>query len=384
MNLLSDEAVEALPGLIAGFVLAAIVTLLVTPIVRRYATRLGVVDRPEARRVHKRIVARGGGIAIGFAFISMSALMLALNQIAGLHFVDEPAKVGLRQVAALLGGAALALGIGFLDDKYQLRARWQFLGQFALAGLAVALGMVVTLLNVPYASNGTFQLDDALAAVVTFIWIVGMINSMNFIDGLDGLSSGIALIAALTLGVISLGVGTNTIEPYVALYCFILAGALAGFLRWNFHPAKIFSGTSGIMFVGYTLAVLSILGAGKIAVALLVLGVPIIDTLWTVIRRIAAGRSPFAPDRGHIHHRLLDLGLSHRDTVLVIYGVCIVLAVMSLGLSGTGQLYAFLGLVVLFGLALFVIERLGGGAAAIEESLEASSYGNGDGDSSAG
>jgi UDP-GlcNAc:undecaprenyl-phosphate GlcNAc-1-phosphate transferase len=383
MNLLSDEAVEALPGLIAGFVLAAIVTLLVTPIVRRYATRLGVVDRPEARRVHKRIVARGGGIAIGFAFISVSALMLALNQIAGLHFVDE-SKVGLRQVAALLGGAALALGIGFLDDKYQLRARWQFLGQFALAGLAVALGMVVTLLNVPYASNGTFQLDDALAAVVTFIWIVGMINSMNFIDGLDGLSSGIALIAALTLGVISLGVGTNTIEPYVALYCFILAGALAGFLRWNFHPAKIFSGTSGIMFVGYTLAVLSILGAGKIAVALLVLGVPIIDTLWTVIRRIAAGRSPFAPDRGHIHHRLLDLGLSHRDTVLVIYGVCLVLAIMSLGLSGTGQLYAFLGLVVLFGLVLFVIERLGGGAAAIEESLEASTYGNGDGDSSAG
>jgi UDP-GlcNAc:undecaprenyl-phosphate GlcNAc-1-phosphate transferase len=297
--------------------------------------------------------------------------------------VDE-SKVGLRQVAALLGGAALALGIGFLDDKYQLRARWQFLGQFALAGLAVALGMVVTLLNVPYASNGTFQLDDALAAVVTFIWIVGMINSMNFIDGLDGLSSGIALIAALTLGVISLGVGTNTIEPYVALYCFILAGALAGFLRWNFHPAKIFSGTSGIMFVGYTLAVLSILGAGKIAVALLVLGVPIIDTLWTVIRRIAAGRSPFAPDRGHIHHRLLDLGLSHRDTVLVIYGVCLVLAIMSLGLSGTGQLYAFLGLVVLFGLVLFVIERLGGGAAAIEESLEASTYGNGDGDSSAG
>jgi UDP-GlcNAc:undecaprenyl-phosphate GlcNAc-1-phosphate transferase len=384
MNPLSNEAMEALPGLIAGFVLAAIVTLLATPIVRRYARRLGVVDHPEARRVHKRIVARGGGIAIGFAFISVSALMLALNQIAGLHFVDEPEKVGLRQVTALLGGAALALGIGFLDDKYQLRARWQFLGQFALAGLAVALGMVVTLLNVPFASNGTFQLDGALAVVVTFIWIVGMINSMNFIDGLDGLSSGIALIAALTLGVISLGVGTGKIEPYVALYCFILAGALAGFLRWNFHPAKIFSGTSGIMFVGYTLAVLSILGAGKIAVALLVLGVPIIDTLWTVIRRIAAGRSPFAPDRGHIHHRLLDLGLSHRDTVLVIYGVCIVLAVMSLGLSGTGQLYAFLGLVVLFGLALFVIERVGGGAAAIEESLEASSYGNGDGDSSAG
>jgi UDP-GlcNAc:undecaprenyl-phosphate GlcNAc-1-phosphate transferase len=211
-----------------------------------------------------------------------------------------------------------------------------------------------------------------IAAAVTVLWIVGMINSINFIDGLDGLSSGIALIAAVTLGTISLGLGTY--EPLVALFCFILAGALAGFLRWNFFPATIFSGTSGITFVGYALAVLSILGAGKIAVALLVLGVPILDTIWTVIRRLAAGRSPFAPDRGHIHHRLLDLGLSHRGTVLVIYGVCIVLAVMSLVLSVTGQMYAFLGLILLFGLALFGIERLGGGAEAIEESLDADSY----------
>jgi len=208
------------------------------------------------------------------------------------------------------------------------------------------------------------------------LWIVGMINSINFIDGLDGLSTGIALIAALTLGTISLGIGSN--EPFLALLCFVLAGALAGFLRWNFHPASIFSGTSGIMFVGYTLAVLSILGAGKIAVALLVLGVPIMDTFWIIVRRTAARRSPFAPDRSHIHHRLLDLGLSHRDTVLVIYGVCIVLAALSLVLSVRTQMYAFLGLVVLFGLALFLIERLGGGAGAIGESLDARSYGNGD------
>jgi len=149
------------------------------------------------------------------------------------------------------------------------------------------------------------------------------------IDGLDGLSTGIALIAAVTLGTISLGLGT-TAEPFVALFCFILAGALAGFLRWNFHPASIFSGTSGIMFVGYSLAVLSVLGAGKIAVALLVLGVPIMDTFWIIVRRMAARRSPFGADRGHIHHRLLDLGLSHRDTVLVIYGVCVLLAILSL------------------------------------------------------
>jgi UDP-GlcNAc:undecaprenyl-phosphate/decaprenyl-phosphate GlcNAc-1-phosphate transferase len=163
----------------------------------------------------------------------------------------------------------------------------------------------------------------------------------------------------LTLGVISLGVGTDEAEPYVALFCFVLAGALAGFLRWNFHPASIFAGTSGIMLVGYCLAVLSILGAAKVAVALLVMGVPIIDAFWIIVRRVAAGRSPFAPDRGHIHHRLLDLGLSHRASVMVIYGVCVLLAALSLGLPGTGQVYAFMGLVIVFGLALLLIERLG-------------------------
>jgi len=368
----SDAASEAIPALILGFVLAALLTLVTTPLVRRYARKLGMVDRPEARRVNKRVIARGGGIAIGFAFITVSLVMLGLNQIAGLHFIDE-SKVGLREAAALLGGAALAVGLGFLDDKYQLRARWQFLGQFVLAGLAVGLGMVVTLLNVPFAKGGSLQLDGVLASVITLIWIVGMINSMNFIDGLDGLSSGIALIAALTLGVISLGVGTGKVEPYVALFCFILAGALAGFLRWNFHPAKIFSGTSGIMCVGYVLAVLSILGAAKIAVALLVLGVPIMDTFWITIRRVATGHSPFAADRGHIHHRLLDLGLSHRGTVLTIYAVCGLLSLLSLVLSGTGQMYAFLGLVVLFGLMLFLIERLGG-SDSVEEGLDAGSY----------
>jgi len=240
----------------------------------------------------------------------------------------------------------------------------------------VGLGVVVATLNAPLASDeGVIRPEGLWAALLTFIWIVGMINSMNFIDGLDGLSTGSALIAALTLGVISLGVGTSPIEAYVALFCFILAGALAGFLRWNFHPAKIFSGTSGIMCVGYVLAILSILGAGKIAVALLVLGVPILDTIWITIRRTASGRSPFAPDRGHIHHRLLDLGLSHRDTVLVIYAVCIVLAGLSVVLSGTGQMYAFMGLVVLFGLALFLIERIGG-SDEVEENLDADSYGD--------
>jgi len=369
---LNPHATRALPALIVGFLAAAAITLAATPIVRRYARRFGMVDRPEARRVNTKAIARGGGVAILLGFVIVSSALLVANSVIGLHFVDRPQIVQRPQTLALLGGAVLAVGVGLLDDWFQLRARWQFIGQFVLAGVAVALGVAVTTINDPFSVDGTLVIPGALVVVATLIWIVGMINSMNFIDGLDGLSSGIALIAAVTLGVINLT--ANPVQPYVAMFCFVLAGALAGFLRWNFHPASIFAGTSGIMLVGYVLAVLSILGSAKIAVAALVLGVPIMDTFWIVIRRVASGRSPFAADRNHIHHRLLDLGLSHRGTVLLIYVVCVLLAVLSLVLSGRNQMYAFLGLVVLFGLALFFIERLGGGADAIEQSLDAGSY----------
>jgi UDP-GlcNAc:undecaprenyl-phosphate GlcNAc-1-phosphate transferase len=182
-----------------------------------------------------------------------------------------------------------------------------------------------------------------------------MINSLNFIDGLDGLSTGIAFIAAVTLGLLSL---TDQVkEPLVAILCFSLAGALLGFLRWNFHPAVIFQGSAGVMFMGYSLAVLAILGEAKVIVAVLVLAVPIIDTFWVIVRRLSSGRSPFSPDRGHIHHRLLDLGLSHRSTVLLIYAVCATLGLMSLFVSsGTGVL-AFVVALVAFGLVAFALRR---------------------------
>ena len=266
----------------------------------------------------------------------------------------------------MLVGGAVATILGVLDDTLQLRARWQLLGQVALAALAVVAGITVTFINNPF-GTGNITLVEPYAVGFTMVWIIGMINSINFIDGLDGLSSGIALIAAVTLGLISMTTATN--QPFIGVLCFALAGSLLGFLRWNFHPASIFIGTSGVMFVGYTLALLSILGSAKVAVALLVLGVPIIDTFWIIVRRLATGHSPFTPDRGHIHHRLLDLGLTHGQTVLVIYGICILLAVMSFVLSGTEQVYAFMGLAVAFGLGLFLLTRGESG-----DALEAESY----------
>jgi len=201
----------------------------------------------------------------------------------------------------------------------------------------------------------------------TTLWIVGMLNSANFIDGLDGLLAGIALIAATTLGVISL-VDPVSPQPLVAVLCALLAGSLLGFLPFNFHPARVFIGTAGVFAVGYALAVLSIMGTAKVAVALLVLGVPVIDTFWIIIRRVSQKRSPFDADRGHFHHRLLDLGLSHRGAVLMIYAICIALAALSLVLSGRGQISAFLIVVLAGGLALFVMTRRARGA------LDSSSY----------
>jgi UDP-GlcNAc:undecaprenyl-phosphate GlcNAc-1-phosphate transferase len=355
---------EVLPLLVAAFVAAALLALVLTPLVLRVAIRFDNVDQPGDRRINAAPVPRGGGVAVAVAFLLVAVVGILVNAQTGA--VPLPWSLKPEELVGLLAGGVVATLLGILDDTFQLRARWQLLGQLGLAALAVGAGITVTYLNNPL-GPGNIYLSEPYAIGFSMLWIVGMINSINFIDGLDGLSSGIALIAAVTLGLISLTTAIS--QPFIGILCFALAGSLLGFLRWNFHPASIFIGTSGVMFVGYTLAVLSILGAAKVAVALLVLGVPILDTFWIIIRRLGAGRSPFTPDRGHIHHRLLDLGLSHSKTVLVIYAICIALAVLSFVLSGTGPVYAFLGLAVGFGLVLFLLTRGEAGGA-----LEAETY----------
>jgi UDP-GlcNAc:undecaprenyl-phosphate/decaprenyl-phosphate GlcNAc-1-phosphate transferase len=339
--------------IVVVFVLAGLMALTLTPFVRRIVLRHEIVDRPEARRVNKVPVPRGGGLAVSAAFILVASLFLVVNQVTGLVLV--PASLGQTELGALLVGGVVAAGFGAMDDLLDLRARYQLLGQVVLAGATVALGISIDFITNPL--GGVFLFPALVGAGLTIFWIVGMINSINWIDGLDGLSSGVAFIAAVTLGIISLTTQVGGGQPLVAVLCFVLAGALLGFLRWNFHPATIFTGTSGVQFVGFTLAVLAILGTAKVAVAILVLGVPIIDTFWIIVRRISQGGSPFTPDRSHIHHRLLDLGLSHRQTVLAIYGICLALAILSMLLSGVTQLYAFLGIFVAFGLVLFLPTR---------------------------
>jgi UDP-GlcNAc:undecaprenyl-phosphate GlcNAc-1-phosphate transferase len=280
--------------------------LVLTPLVRRIADRFDVLDRPEARRVNTSPIPRGGGIAVAAAFVITSLGVIVADACFGIWpATDAPAA---REVVALVGGAALAALLGSLDDWFDLRARWQLAGQLVLAGSAVGLGITVTLIANPF-GPGFIHLGGIFEAGFTVLWVLGMINSINFIDGLDGLSSGVALIAALTLGTISLTTdrparrrapllrarrlapGIPALEPPSGL-------DLPGDQRRDVRSATSWRCSRSS-------------GAAKVAVALLVLGVPIIDTFWIIVRRVSEGRSPFSPDRGHIHHRLLDLGLSH-------------------------------------------------------------------------
>jgi UDP-GlcNAc:undecaprenyl-phosphate GlcNAc-1-phosphate transferase len=338
--------------IIGAFVASALVALVATPIVRGVVQRLRIIDHPDERRTHDAPLPRGGGISVAIAFMLVGGgLVLFGDSLPGMP--DHGSVSGLNLIG-LFGGAILATALGVIDDRYDLRARWQFLGQLVLAGVAAATGITVAFIGDPF-SDHILRFALPIGIAFTTVWVVGMINSLNFIDGLDGLSSGIALIAAITLGLLSLTEAVD--EPLVAILCFVVAGGLLGFLRWNFYPAVIFQGSAGVMFLGYVLAVLAILGSAKVVVALLVLAVPIIDSFWVIVRRVSTGRSPFSPDRGHIHHRLLDLGLSHRSTVLLIYLVCATLGLMSLLVSSATGVLAFVVALVGFGVVAFALRR---------------------------
>jgi len=342
-------------------------SFLLTPLAIRFAPRLGAIDVPDSeRRVHSSPIPRTGGLAVATSFVAVGVAGFVLSQVFDIALPGRPVRSA--EIAALMIGVAVGALIGYIDDRLQLRARWQFIGQFVLAGIALLGGIRIDRLPNPLGDGIPLvgEIGTIAAVAATTLWIVGMLNSVNFVDGLDGLLAGIALIAVTTLGVISLVV--PPIQPVVAMLCALLAGSLLGFLPYNFHPARVFIGTAGVFAVGYALAVLSVLGTAKVAVALLVLGVPVIDAFWIIIRRVTEGRSPFSADRGHFHHRLLDLGLSHRRVVLLIYAICVVLAVLSLALSGRGQISAFLIVVLVGGLALYLLTRRAG------RSLERSSY----------
>jgi len=301
---------------------AALVASGLAPLMRRVGFAVGAVDRPGHRKVHERDVSRLGGVAVWGATGTVVLLAAWFGVLDGAAFVH----VRVMWVPLALGAAVLAM-VGVVDDVRGLRARTKLLAQCVAAALVVAGGCVIREATNPI--TGASVALGALAVPVTVLWVIGVTNALNLIDGLDGLAAGVGLIVSGTLCMISLSVG----RVDVALLTGTLAGALVGFLYFNFNPATIFLGDSGSLFLGYALAVLSLESAHKGATAVLVLapilalGVPIMDTTLTVARRILVSASLMAPDRDHIHHRLIALGLSHRRAVLVLYVACLLLNV---------------------------------------------------------
>ena len=322
--------------------MAAGMGLILTPLCRLLAFRIGAVDSPEARKIHQSPMPRLGGLAIYLGF-SPAFWFLAKG---------SPSLWGLW-----LGGTLIFL-VGLVDDIKNLHPLAKLMGQVLAALVAVAWGVKVEFLTNPF--DGLFVLGN-LAIPVTLFWIVGITNALNLIDGLDGLAAGTAAIAGITIGIIAALRG----EVLVAGLALSLAASSLGFLPYNFHPARIFMGDCGSMFLGYNLAVLAILGLTKGAtvvslfIPIVVLGLPIMDTLMAIFRRFLNKRPIFSPDRGHIHHKLLDQGLDQRQAVGIIYLVNACLGGSAIILSRLTTAQGTWLLVGLGLLGLFACERLG-------------------------
>ena len=335
---------------VAALLTAAVVSLISTPVVRSLAFRVGAVDVPkDNRRMHNHPIPRMGGLAIFFGFILSVLLFVPLTQ----------------QLRTMLLGAVVIVILGIFDDIYALPAMPKFMIQIAAALVAVLGGnRIFGLSNINIFSSDPYWELGWLSIPISVLWIVGITNAVNLIDGLDGLACGVSTISSMTLLVIAL----NVAEPDVAVLTAALAGACIGFLPYNLNPARIFMGDTGSTFLGFVLAVVSIQGLFKFytiisfAAPFLMLGLPIFDTCFAILRRVSKGQSPMAPDRGHIHHRLIDMGFSQKQAVAMLYVISAILGLSAVVLTTTGAVRAMLFLLALCVAGLLAYKLyLGGG-----------------------
>ncbi|GAB4155531.1 MAG: MraY family glycosyltransferase [Candidatus Promineifilaceae bacterium] len=315
------------------------VALLVTPAARWLSLRWGVVAVPGGRRKHGQVMPKFGGLPLALAFVTAAGVAWRLMPPTG--------QDAVRLQGVLLGGLVM-FGGGLLDDRLDFSPRVNFFIQFLGAAVAMAHIVFIEVFTNPLNGQEMWIRPRVIALAVTLFWVLGMVNTVNFLDGLDGLAAGVGTIAALLFAWHSYNLGQTT----VALFPLALAGALLGFLPFNFAPARIFLGSAGAYFLGYQLATLSILAPAKIATALLVMAVPILDVGWQVFNRLRQGRSPFQGDRGHLHYRLADAGISTRRIVLSYYAVSFILGLVAIWGTGKTKLI-MLTLLTLAGLGFF-------------------------------
>ncbi|MBI4599040.1 undecaprenyl/decaprenyl-phosphate alpha-N-acetylglucosaminyl 1-phosphate transferase [Candidatus Uhrbacteria bacterium] len=329
-------------------ILAFCASLLLTLLIRRTSRRIGLVDQPdEPRRIHVRPVPLGGGIAIFFALVVGMVAVMASTDVLTRGEITRGHYVGF-----LLGGFVLIVG-GWIDDRFRLPPRLSFVAPVIAAACAIAGGIEVDKLTNPF--GGAFILPSWQSDMLVFAWLLVVMYTTKLLDGLDGLATGISAIGSGMVMLLALTAAYY--QPDVAVLSAIALGALLGFLLFNFHPASIFLGEGGSTFVGYLVGVLAVISGGKVATALLVLGIPLLDVVWIILRRWRQGgpSAVFRGDKRHLHHRLLDLGWSQRQVVMAYYVLAAVFGISALFLQSREKVFALGVLVLLMGLGALLL-----------------------------
>lgn len=311
-----------------------IASIIITPLVKKLAIKIGAVDKPNHRKVHQRIMPRLGGLAIYLSFIIGLLVLRPEDDLA---------------IPIVLGSLIIII-TGVLDDMIELSAKFKLAGQLAAALVVVLGGAQVDFINLPFFGKLEFGM---FSIPLTILWIVGVTNAINLIDGLDGLAAGVSSIALITISGMAILMG----DTYVLSIGLLVLGSTLGFLVYNFHPAKIFMGDTGALFLGYMISVLALLGFKNVTmisliIPVIILGVPISDTFYAIIRRLVNKQPLSAPDKSHLHHCLLRLGFSHRQTVLLIYAMAAMFGLAALIMSQA----TVWGALIFIALLLIVIE----------------------------
>lgn len=322
--------------------ISLICSIIITPIIKKLAYKIGATDKPNYRKVHQKIMPRLGGLAIYISFI-LGVLILR---------PESPYAMSI-----IIGSIVIVI-TGILDDLIELSAKVKLMGQLVAAAIVVIWGGVqVEFINLPFGGQMEFGF---LSIPLTILWIVGITNAINLIDGLDGLAAGVSSIALITISGMAVIMG----DMYVATIGAVLLMSTLGFLVYNFYPAKIFMGDTGALFLGYMISVLSLLGFKNVTlisfiIPVIILGVPISDTFFAIIRRLVNKQPISAPDKSHLHHCLLGLGYSHRQTVLIIYGMAALFGLAAVLLSQAKMWGAFVLIFVLIVLIELFAEKIG-------------------------
>jgi len=324
--------------LIGAFLMALLLSFISTPIARNFAYKIGAIDVPkDKRRMHKRPIPRLGGLAI-FSGFYISVLVFCTR-----HMTNE--------IRGMLIGTIIIVGLGIFDDVLALKPSQKFLFQLLATAIPVYCGVRITSLpNIFGGGNAFINLNIYWQYAITIIWMLGILNAVNLIDGLDGLAAGVSAIMSICVTVIVVLLQS----PAVAIIAAALAGACLGFIPYNYNPAKLFMGDTGSMFIGYSLAVMSVMGLFKayaviaFAIPFLIFGLPIFDMIFVSIRRMLNGKSPTAADKTHLHHRLIDLGFSQKQAVTIMYAIAALLGLIAVLIAGEGFVRAVVVVVIVF------------------------------------